>query len=427
MDRRMFLSAAAVAAAVPLLGTRASAQNPPAPAPTTPKPNRTRRLAEAMAANRMALDFDGSRFSGTGYDWLLKRGQEANAFLLGEEHGIAENPKLAAQLFTALVPAGYRHAVVEISPPMADFLDGVARRGGPTALRKALNDPDTRVAFFGLKEEADWLAQARAAVPGTAEVIWGIDYEVVADRHLIGELKSRQMPAGARAALARLEAASAASWAKYAATHNPQFIFSFAGAPKLVADLRSAWPGVDARSRVVMDTLEQTLAINALFVSGKGYDSNLLRSKLMRRNFLRYWRGKPDQDRVFMKMGASHLTRGPSFLTDIFDVGSMVPELVAERGGESFSVMVLPGPGTQTASMDPSVFRYVPGNRDQYGEGMDLFDAGIIPGKFTVFDTAPLRPIAGSYSGEVPLPLWRVIHGFDAVLIMAGSHPSSNL
>ena len=429
LNRRDFFVGAAIAgtgAALAGAGVPVAAQSAPA-GTAAPKPSRMERIAKAIADNRMELDFDGSRFSGPGYDWLLRRGSKAQAFMLGEEHGIAENPKLAAQLFTALVPSGYRHAVVEISPPMAAVLDNVARSGGSAALRRALASSDTRVAFFGLKEEADWLAQARAAVPGAADVIWGIDYEVISDRYLIRQLKARPKPAAAAAALARLEAASNASWAKYDASHNPQFIFSFAGDPKLVRDLRAAWPGADPRSAVIMDTLEQTLAINGLFVAGKGYDSNLLRSKLMRRNLLRYWRAKPAGDRVFLKMGASHMTRGPSFLTDIVDVGTMVPELVGERGGESFSGMVLPGPGTQTANMDPTQFRYVPGNRDQYGEGMDLFDRTVIPGKFTVFDMAPLRPLANGSAGGVPMPLWRAIHGFDAVLVMTGSHPSSNL
>lgn len=425
MDRRHFLSFSAAAAATPLVGATPSHSQPRAPAPAK-SASRMQRLADAMAANRMPLEFDGARFSGLAYEWLLRRGSDAQAFLLGEEHGIAENPKLAAQLFTALVPSGYRHVVVEISPPMARLLDRIAAAGGSPALRRALADPDTRVAFFGLSEEADWLAKARAAVPSSVPAIWGIDYEVIADRHLIRHLKMRSKPAAAARALEALETASNQSWAKYEQTHNPQFIFSFAGDPKLVRAVRAGWPRPDPQSAVILDTLEQTLAINALFVGGKGYDSNLLRSRLMRRNLLRYWRTKQAKDRVFMKMGASHLTRGLS-LTDVFDVGTMVPEMIAEHGGESFSVMVLPGPGTQTANMDPSQFRYVPGNRNQYGEGMDLFDKSIVPGKFTLFDTAPLRPIASSAAGGVPLPLWRVIHGFDAVLIMTGSHPSSNL
>ena len=125
-----------------------------------------------------------------------------------------------------------------------------------------------------------------------------------------------------------------------------------------------------------------------------------------------------------MKMGASHLVRGLS-MSDVFDLGTLVPELVGQDGGSSFHLLVLPGPGSQTANLDPTRFVYVPGKRDEYGAGMDLFNEAVIPGEFTIFNTAPLRPLAKS--GEAPVALSRVIHGFDAVLIMTGSRPSSNL
>ena len=425
MDRRTFISVSAFAAAAPLVGGPAMAQR--APIPTQPKkPTRAERLGEAMLANRMALDFDGTHFSGTGYDWLLRRGSEADAFLLGEEHGIAENPKLAAQLFAALTQHRYRHIAVEISPPMAAVVNRALASRNSDELPKLLTTPESRIAFFGLREEADWLRSARSSLPGRSPFLWGMDYEVGADRYLIRQLQQRPKPPAAARALSVLAAASSASWAKYEETHNPQYIFSFAGDPKLVQAVRAAWPNADANSAVILETLEQTLAINALWVAKQGYDSNLLRSKLMRANLYRYWTAKPPRDRLFMKMGASHLVRGLS-MTDVFDLGTAVPELVGERGGESFHLLVLPGPGTQTANLDPTKFLYVPGNRDQYGEGMDLFDKSVIPGKFTIFDTAPLRRLASSNAGDVPLPLWRVIHGFDAVLIMTGSHPSSNL
>jgi len=136
-------------------------------------------------------------------------------------------------------------------------------------------------------------------------------------------------------------------------------------------------------------------------------------------------RSDPD-GRLLMKMGASHLVRGVN-MSDVFDLGSLVPELLAAKGRTSFHMLVLPGPQSQTANLDPTSFRYVPGKRDQYGKGMELFDGAVIPGTFTIFDTAPLRPVASSYGGEIPLPIWRVIHGFDAVLVMTGSTPSSNL
>jgi hypothetical protein len=404
-----------------------AAQAKPA-ATAAKKPTRTERLAAAIADGRMPLDFDGRRFSGAGYDWLLLRGSEARAFLLGEEHGIAENPKLAAQLFGDLVPHGYRHVAIEISPPMASAVDDALASRNPHDLRRLLTMPESRVAFFGMREEAEWLQAARAALPGTAPFLWGLDYEVGADRYLIGQLAKHPKPAAADAALARLDAASRASWARFDQTRNPQFIYSFAGDPKLVQALRSAWPNADAQSLLIIDTLEQTFAINELWVAKKGYDSNLTRSRLLRSNLLRYWQanGRDQNDGVFMKMGGSHLVRGLN-MTDTFDLGTLVPELLAASGGKSFHLMVLPGPGTQTASLDPTKFVYVPGNRDQYGKGMELFDQAIIPGKFTLFDTAPLRPIADSYYDDVPLPIWRVIHGFDAVLVLTGSHASANL
>jgi erythromycin esterase-like protein len=425
MDRRAFLSATALAAAAPLIGATVRAE-PAAGSELSKRTAVLEKIAATAARGSMPIDFDGQRFSGEGYKWLLRRGSDAHAFLLGEEHGIAENPKLAAQLFTALAAHGYRHVAVEISPPMAAALDRALVSGGPSALTRLLITPESRVAFFGLKEEAEWLAAARAAVPKGKQALWGLDYELAADRYLIGLLGQRPKPAAAVAPLAKLEAASNASWARYAETRNPQFIYSFAGDPKTVQAVRAAWPAGDPESERILDTLEQTLAINAQWGAGKGYESNVLRTQFLRANFLRYWRQTRPGDRVLMKFGASHMVRGVS-MSDVFDLGTLVPELVAERGGESFHLLVLPGPGSQTANLDPTQFRYVPGNRNEYGEGTEVFDEAVLPGKFTLFDTAPLRPIASSTDKDVPLALWRVIHGFDAVLVMTGSHPSSNL
>lgn len=427
MDRRTFLSATAVAAAAPLAGVRAIAQAAPSGTPG-PKPSPVDRIAEAAESSRLALNFDGRRFSGPAYDWLLERGSDAQAFLVGEEHGIAENPKLSAQLFTDLSHTGYRNLAIETSPPMASALAQSVADGSVAGVKRLVTAPESRVAFFGLREEAELLVAAHGAIGGKAGWLWGTDYDVGADRFLIRKLKSKPKPRRAASSLAKLDAASNASWARYAETYNPQFIFSFAGDPGLVQAVRRDWPGADVESRSILDTLEATLSINKLWAQGKGYDSNLARSRLLRSNFLRYWRTKQRQDpqsRLLMKMGASHMVRGLS-MSDVFDLGTFVPELVAAEGGSSFHMLVLPGPGTKTANLDPTKFLYVPGNRDEYGAGMDVFDKVVVPGTFTLFDTVPLRSLASS-SVDVPLPLWRIIHGFDAVLILTGSTPSSNI
>src|SRR6476661_1400817 len=209
MDRRTFLTATAAAAAAPLARPADAEARDPLP---TKVVERLDKLGAAAAAGRMPLTFDGLHFSGAGFDWLLKRGGEAHAFLIGEEHGIAENPKLAAALFGALVPHKYRYVAVEVSPPMAGALDR-ALAGGGDAFDRLLKAPESRVPFFGMREEADWLRAARRAAP-----------------------------AAPRQTLDKVTAASIASWARYEETKNPQFVFSFAGDPRLVEAVEQSWP-----------------------------------------------------------------------------------------------------------------------------------------------------------------------------------------
>jgi erythromycin esterase-like protein len=423
--RAKSLTAIAAILLLPIAGVSAVAQ----PSSPATKPSAQSRFDAALVVSRMAVDFDGSRFSGPGYDWLARRGAEAQAFLLGEEHGIAENPKLAAQLFQSLAPTGYRHIFIETSPPVAVALDRAMRQGGETAYLAMLSAPESRVAFFGLKEEADWLLAARRANSGGKPMLFGLDYEVMADRYLIAQLFKRKKPEAAAKALSALEAASTASWQRHAETGNPQFIFSFSGDPELVRTVKRAWPEADADTQLILNTLEQTLAINALWVAGKGYESNLMRVGFMRDNLLRYWNAtdtKQKPSKIFMKFGASHMVRGLS-PTDVFDIGSLVPELVAQRGGSSFHLLVLAGKGSETANLNPATMRYDPGNRNQYGQGMEAFHNAALPKGFTLFDMAPMRSITRSSSRDLHPELVRVVHGFDAVLVMNGSTPSSGL
>ena len=421
MHRRSFLAQAAasvVGGALLPAASRASADAAP-----------PEQLRTAIAAARYPLEFDGKRFSGPGLDLMIERGRAAQAFLLGEEHGIAENPKLAATLFKALVPAGYRRLAIETSPTIAEAIDEQLRGGGLKALERFVTTPGSQAVFFGLREEAEWLAAARASVPGDAPLLWGLDYELTADRYLLSRLRLMPKPPAARRALAVLDASSAAWWAKYAATHDPGTIFSFAGDPALALALSEAWPSAGPKARVIIETLVETLTINRAWTSGGGYSSNLLRSRWLRSNFLRNWRvlerSEPDAH-IFMKFGASHMIRGLS-LADVFDLGSIVPDLVAERGDETFHLLVLPGKDSLTANFDPTRLRYVPGHRDEYGKGMEPFFAGAFADKFTLYETAPLRPLVRSDSTSFEPVLAKIIHGFDAVLIMTGSHPSTNL
>ncbi len=392
------------------------------------KPTFEQRVAAAAASARLPLVFDGTSFSGEGWDRLLAEGRSAQFFLLGEEHGIAENPKLSAALFAALHPSGYRKFIIEVSPPMAKELDQAAR-DGVDGLRALYTKPGGEPAFFGMKEEAEMLAAVRASSKEREEVFWGVDYEVGGDRLLIARLETKTAPEAARAAIQKLKAASAASWEQYESTRNPGFIYSFSGDPALVRAVRDAWPERDEESSQLLDALEETFEINRLWVAGKGWESNERRSEFFRQNFIRHWRAEKASGRaprVFAKLGASHLTRGRN-LTETYDLGALIPEVAALEGGKAFHLLVLPGNGSMTAVFDPTAWTYRPAPaKDGYAKGLEPILSAAIPDAFTLIDLRALRPLVSS-SSQASANLLRTVHGFDAALIMSGSTPSANL
>jgi len=395
-----------------------------------PAPGLHEKIVREAEQHRYRLDFDGHQFSGQAWNLLLAEGAKAQFFLLGEEHGIAENPKLAAQLFRALTHHRYSKLVIEISPPMAALLDEVLASEGLDGLRRLFSQPGGEPAFFGMREEAEFLASVRSSVPKAEPVLWGIDYEVAGDRPLLEVLRQKAKPEPAQQALGTLIAASGKSWGQYAETGSPRYIFSFAGDPQLVRAVRDAWPERDEETRGILDTLEETLEINRLWVQGKGWESNQRRARLLRWNFLQHWRSakqRGEAPKVLAKLGASHLVRGRN-MTETFDLGTLLPELAAMEDSRVFSVMVVPGKDSLAAVLNPSTWTYgaaVP--KDGYtGDIAPLVDAAY-KDSFTLIDLQPLRPRAYSLRTEANAGLLRIIYGYDMLLVMSGSTASAEL
>ena len=423
MHRRALLGALGLGVAASA-GPAQAQQTPP---PGAPQSDLADRISARAAENRHRLDYDGSTFSGPAWDLLLNEGRQAQFFCIGEEHGIAENPKLAAQLFRSLTESGFSKACVEISPPMAAELDRAARNG-VDGIRQMFADPRANVAFFGMREEADWIAAARGAVGGRGEAIWGLDYEVGGTGRLLDLLSAKRKPRAAEAPLQTLLDAAAAAGAQYEQTHNPQFIFSFSGDPALVRAVRDAWPRSDVQAAWILETLEETLAINRLWVSGEGWASNQRRAQFNRANFRRYWDAQDDKPKVMFKFGSSHMVRGMSH-TQVLDIGTQVSEMAEARGGKSFHVFVLPGAGAQVAQFDPSAWTYRPSDAGTYeDEGMTPLISAAYPDAFTLIDLRPIRPLVfGRRHKALDADLVRTIHGFDALLVMSRSTASANL
>jgi hypothetical protein len=380
-------------------------------------------LTQALKQHSYPLNFENQQFSGKAWDMLLHEAKASQFFLLGEEHGIAENPKLAADLFKALIPSGYSRFGIEVSPQMATLLDKTSL-DGLEALTNLYKEPATRSAFFGMKEEAEMLAEIRQTMPNKEPVFWGFDYEVLGDRYLLSLLEAAPHPAEVAPALAKLRSHSNKSWLAYEETKNPQHIFSFAGNPELVKSVRLAWPSADDNTEWTLNSLEETLAINSLWSKGQGWESNEKRASLLRSNFLKYWHKAKNQPKVLVKMGATHVIRGRSMI-DVFDLGALLPEVAAIHGGKTFHLLVLPGKSSATAMLNPTTMLYQ--TATQQWPGLEALLDSVPADKFTLIDMKPLRPLANRDKQKISSELLQVIYGFDAVLVMSGSTASANL
>jgi hypothetical protein len=431
LDRRRALVTSAGILALGVASHPSLAAKPAAPSPQAAGPAKPRlqdRIVAKARDARMPVAFDGQKFSGPGWDFLVKEGAAARFFFLGEEHGTVQIPILARELVRALKPSGYERLALEISAPVAAELDAAAANG-VDGVRKFNAEFPPGPAFYNFKAEAEFLGAVRPAFPRSPQMIWGLDYEVIQDRRLIARLQAKA-PSSARSAVQALDDASAALWKKFAETHNPQFIFSFSGDPKLITDIRAAWPHPDRDSDIILDVLQATLETNAYWVQGKGYESNLRRTQLMRGMLARYWQAEKTAGRApktFFKFGASHAQRGRD-TSATYDIGELAAGIATLEGGTSFHLFAGPPRSAQNGAFNPSTMTVMPVPASYFDDtGVGFLADLAFPDGYTLIDLRALRPVLSDGFEGLDSRAINVIHGFDAILVMPGTTATTML
>lgn len=359
--------------------------------------------------------------AGRGWDWLVQEARAARFTLIGEEHGVAETAQLAAALFNALRDSGYSRMAIELSPIIAQDIEAAARRKGLQGIVEFFAAPDTWSPMY-LREEAQFLAAVINAAPRSERVLWGLDREIFSDRYLISKLEAR-VPLRARESFARLKEASTNAWAQ-------QQPFISSQGPAVVSAVRATWPNPDRDSDLILRTLEESMAINA--VAG-AWASSQRRAQWMRNNLaarLEEERGRGSPPKVMLKFGYNHMIRGANYV-NIFDVGAVTDEVAALSGGSAFHILVLPGPDSRQAVLGPGR-SFVSVSSDEFDEfraGDQRLTRVLSNADATgheVIDLRALRPLAMRGLEGWNSDVVRTIHGYDAAVIWKGAHASSS-
>jgi len=384
-------------------------------------------LAALLRANAhpMQAGADG-RLSGAGAELLLAAGRDAQFFLIGEEHGVAEIPRVAAGLFRELAPAGYRHLAIETGEFLATELNRrVLADANGAAYGAFVREHFPGAPFYNWREDAALLRTAIQAAGGGPDVLWGLDYDIVADRYTLRRLRDIAPTPRARAAAEAVIARADSALRQALATQNPGLLMMFGGADDVYAPLRAAYaPAPGSEADRIIRLMETTRQVNAYWGRGEGYLSNLNRARLNKQQFMRYLDAATVREgrmpRVMMKFGSSHMVRGRTF-TNVFDLGSLASEIADVKGSRSFGVLMLGGEGTTHAVIDPRVFRSVEAPVEVEPWARPFYDAAD-PRRWTVLDLRPIRARIPRL-GTLPAETLQVLYGFDAVVILSGSGP----
>lgn len=366
---------------------------------------------------------------------LLRAGVRAARFtMIGEEHGVVGVPVLGQALWRIAQEAGYTHAAIEVGEQLAVRLEQALRADNDdTAFLTFLREHWPGAPFFTWREDAAYLRAIVNSTPGRRGVLWGLDYDILADRHLLERLRDLAPDGDARRVTDSVRAVADSALARGMREQNPGLILMFGGDPALLARLRAVHgPAPGSEADRILSLMEETLGINRMFVTRQGYQSNVRRSGLLKRQFWRHYDSTRAADgrapRVLLKFGASHLVRGRNF-TNTFDLGSLLPELAEMDGGETFGLYVVGGPGTLRAQTDPRVMRSIeipvqalaPEWARPFAEAAD-------PERWTVFDLRTLRADAGAGRlGSMAPPLVQVLYGFDVMVVLSKSGPQQDL
>lgn len=391
-------------------------------------------LTRLLIANRHAISLNGGRLEGRGGRLLVDEGKSARFFLVGEEHGVAQTPAIVQALLSELRTAGYNTFAIEVSPLQGGRLDAIARGSRATErLDSLMATWFSAVPFYTLAEERSLLASAMTAQGSLAPMrIWGLDYDVSADRLFLRELEALAPPSG-RAAVRRARELADSGFAAVSrpGRPDPSKLFAWSAPDSIFTALRAALGSKpSARGRAIIDMFERTARINRLFLSGRGYESNVMRSAYLRENFTKQFaaadRGGGVTPRVLFKFGGSHMMRGLNY-THTLDIGTAATIIADSRGERSFNVLILGGPGSKSTRMNIMSLQY-----DALGDaeieddnvawlrpavadtGWSLFDMRAVRLDYLKRRTPSLTPVQD-----------RFLHAYDAIVVLKGSTPGT--
>lgn len=376
-------------------------------------------LSSAQAApTSYALAVSDGKLTGPGADIIRAELRDSQFLLFGEDHGFADSPIILRAIAHDARSLGFKYHVVEVGPLSTRMIADALKRSGVDGLHEIVHDVPLGIPFLSLRDDAllasDYLGHDAKGTP----YLWGVDQEFIGSPPFhLQRLVALAPNAGARAAAQALLDAERAAAATAAQKDFLLVRYKDADFDALAAKFKGSAEG----ERIVSE-MKESAAIYQLWMSGRNYENNARRARLLATNFLAAYRAAAEPEpKVVFKMGIEHLTLGTTAINTI-DLGTLATEMARLHDKKALRIAFLPT-GGRNLSFQPK-----PGNPATEGEykgeeSAEFFPAIGVDAKalaqdgWTLIPLEPIRQTLDTKGIEALKPLSRsILLGYDYVI-----------
>lgn len=393
-------------------------------------------LINKLKENSLPIIYKEGKLSGSGADFLYREAEKAQFFLVGEEHGIAENSLFSAAILKELNRFGYKYFASEIGKLTMMRLEKLSQNKPVNEVLAEFNRHyPFSLPFYNWKEEGKLMETALKLPRGKMPTIWGLDQEFFFSPvyHFERLLELAPNPKS-KAIVNEYYQKIRVELAKSIETKNPSNAFIVTAKTADFDKLSAAFTAKDVEANQILNDLQISAEIYQKNFVGKIYENNLQRSRFLKQRFMEFYNEAlkiEKMPKVFFKFGAAHVARGRNYV-NVFDVGTLASEIADTNGTNSFHLLILAAGGEQN-----KFFPFV-GNETDKKKKLDpaivYSYLDVSPFVFLaerqswkVLDLRPLRPLIGTKSlTNLPSGFADLIFNFDAVLLL-GSATTNNL
>jgi hypothetical protein len=285
-------------------------------------------------------------------------------------------------------------------------------------LHQLVHDVPLGIPFLCLKDDAELASDYLGSDEKGQPCLWGIDQEFIGSSPFhLQRLKEIAPNESARAAAAKLldeekDAAAKAAQDKFLLTryHDSDF-------DALAAQFKGNTEGEE-----IIAQLKESAAVYQLWMSGRNYENNARRARLLAKNFLAHYANAADAPaKVVFKMGIEHVALGTTTVNTV-DLGTLASSIARTNGKTALRIAFLPA-GGHNAGFSPkpgnpvSVQTYEGKESKEFFSAIGLDPASLAKDSWTVIPLEPIRQSLNTKGLDALKPFARfVLIGYDYVI-----------